>query len=282
MNTEVPLVIQLIQSLSRDIANDSLALPSLPDLATHLQELRATDDLAPRRLADAILGDIATSARLVQIANSAANRRGQTVESVGQAVARLGTEASLNIALSFALEQMFSARSPAIDLYLHQTWRHGRETAAAARVLAEQNTLLNPELAMLAGLLHGIGKLPLLRIVDDRPEIAQDRDALDRLLSSLHPAAGCRVLRAWQLPAAIVDVPADCLDFARSHPGPADYADVVAVALVLGEGLKALADNLDRTAIPAFAKLDIDPRADASSVLDAEALRNSRELVGAV
>lgn len=279
MNASVgPIEIPLMQQLSRAVAADTLALPSLPEIAQQLQTLRGTTDIEPARLVALISRDMATAARLVQIANSAANRRGLVVESVNAAVARLGTELSFNIAMSFAMQQLFTARSPLVDQRLRHAWRRGQEVAALARVLAAQCTLLNPELAMLAGLMHGIGKLPVLRIADGDAAVSADPAALDRLVEALHPAAGCRVLRAWKFPEMIVDTPAQCLDLERSHDGPADYADVVTVALLQSAALEEL--QCDAPNIPAFEKLDMSPSVDVIEVVGAETLAASRELIG--
>ncbi|HEU0196215.1 MAG TPA: HDOD domain-containing protein [Nevskiaceae bacterium] len=259
MDNEFPIALGLIQQLSRAIADNALPLPAPPELATRLQELRKDPDLEPALLVHVIEHDMATSAELVRVANSAANRRGQVVGSVNAAVARLGTDLSLNLALSFSLEQLFRAHSPLVDQRLRRTWKRGQAVAAAATELACSHSHLNPELAMLAGLLHGIGKLPILKIVDSDARIASDARALDYFITALHPAAGCRVLQAWQFPAAITEIPTQCADLERSHAGDADYADVVTVALlktsVPGEPL----GSVDWANVPACRKLGVEP-----------------------
>lgn len=273
--------IPLMQTLSRAIASDTLTLPTLPEVAQRLQRLRDDPGLEPAQLVAEISRDMATAGRLLQIANSAAYRRGRPADSLSAAVARLGMELSCTIAIAFSMEQLFCGRSPLINLRLRQAWIRGQEVAALARVLATTYTVLNPELAMLAGLLHGVGKLPILRIADADDFVARDAAALDRLLQALHPAAGCRVLRAWKFPEAVADVPLQCLDFDRHHEGPADYADVLTVArLHTARAADCLPPGLDVNQVQAFTKLDISPAVDVIEVIDADALAASREMLG--
>lgn len=76
--------------------------------------------------------------------------------------------------MGFAAEQMFHARSPVVDRMLRQAWVRRQEVAALAHVLTLHYAALNPELALLAGLVHEISALPILRLAGDHPSVAHD------------------------------------------------------------------------------------------------------------
>ncbi|PTU33054.1 HDOD domain-containing protein [Stenotrophobium rhamnosiphilum] len=254
---------RLMNAVREGIAKDRLPLPTLPEVALRIQELARDKNVTASRMAAEISRDPATAARLLRIANSSAQRSIRKIDNLQMAVARLGIDLTNSIVTTLTMSQLFRARSELVGRFLKASWVRSQEIAAMSHVMAAHFTVLKPELAMLAGLTHEIGVLPILRLADDFPEINEDPAALERVLQQLHPRTGCLVLRVWNFPPEIVDVPMLHLDFSRRHDGPADYADVVTVANLqshVGQNT-ALAD-IDRTRVPAFQKLDISPEVD--------------------
>jgi HD-like signal output (HDOD) protein len=272
-----------MQAVRDGIANDRLPLPTLPEVALRIQQLARDEDVSAGRLATEISRDPATAARLLKIANSASQRALRKVDNLQMAVARLGMDLTGSIVIGLTIEQLFRARSGVIARRLQASWARSQEVAAMAHVLATHYTLLKPELAMLAGLTHEIGVLPILRLADDFPEVADDPVALERVLMQLHPRTGNLVLRMWNFPPEIADVPMRHLDFARRHDGPADYADVITVANLQSHvGRDHPLAQVDRTQVPAFEKLDISPEVDMFEVEDiGDELQESRAMLEA-
>lgn len=254
---------RLMEAVREGIAQDRLPLPTLPEVALRIQELARDENVSAGRMANEISRDPATAARLLKVANSASQRALRKVDNLQMAVARLGMDLTSSIIISLTIKQLFRARSEIISRYLKASWVRSQEVAAMAHVMATHYTVLKPELAMLSGLTHEIGILPILRLADDFPEISEDPAALERVLAQLHPRIGCLVLRTWNFPPEIVDVPMQHLQFSRRHAGPADYADVVMVAnLQIHIGGDTALARVDRTQVPAFEKLDISPEVD--------------------
>src|SRR3546814_9810847 len=94
---------------------------------------------------------------------------------------------------------MFAKGAPLIEAKLRKSWQQSVDVAAAAQVLAAQCTLLNPEMAMLAGLVHDIGTLAILRLAESHQAVLDDQQELDNVLDVLSPRIGCLVLQAWHL-----------------------------------------------------------------------------------
>ena len=254
---------RLMNAVREGIAQDRLPLPTLPEVALRIQELARDRNVSASRMASEIARDPATAARLLRIANSSAQRALRKIDNLQMAVARLGIDLTSNIVTSLTMAQLFRARSEGVGRYLKASWVRSQEVAAMAHVMAAHFTVLKPELAMLAGLTHEIGVLPILRLADDFPEINDDPAALQRVIEKLHPRTGCLVLRVWNFPPEIIDVPMLHLDLTRRHDGPADYADVVTVANLQGHvGRDTALAKVDRSRVPAFEKLDISPEVD--------------------
>src|SRR5690606_13795497 len=87
-------------------------------------------------------------------------------------------------------------------------------------------------------------------------------------IERLHPQLGERILRTWEFPEAIVEVPVQVRDFTRVSAA-VDHADIVQVVILQSHaGTRHPLNELDWTSIPAFARLGLDPRADSQSEQD--------------
>lgn len=239
------------------LTHDRLTLPTLPEVALHIQELLRSEDVSTARIVKEIQSDPALTVRLIRVANSAAVRGGRGVDSIPQAVTRLGLQYTRLLVNGLVLEQMFRSGDPALKDRLGSCWRESVDVAALARALAAQCTLLQPEMAMLAGLVHRIGTLPILRMAESHTDTISTPAELDEVIDALAPRVGSMVLSAWNFPAELVDLPTLWPDLGREHDGAADYADVVIVAALR---LRAERDGTPVPAgLPAFAKLDLEP-----------------------
>lgn len=233
------------------LAHDRLTLPTLPEVAHGIRCLVRNDDVSAARLAREILRDPAIAVRLIRVANSAAMRGGHHVANVQQAVTRLGFEYTRMLVDGLALEQMFRAHDRNLHERLLLCWRDSVEVAALARALAEQCTLLPPEMAMLAGLVHRVGVLPILRLAETHAHTVDSDKVLDETIDALAPRIGRMILQAWHFPPELVEVPVLWADLSRDHAGAADYADVIIVAVLR---LRGAPDAF----APAFRKLDLE------------------------
>lgn len=245
------------------LARDRLVLPTLPEIALHVRQLAQREDVSAATLAVELQKDPALAVRLIRVANSAAQRTSSRVDNVRQAVTRLGFDYTRLLVSGLVIEQMFARGAPVIEARLRRSWRHSVEAAAAAQVLAAQCTLLNPEMAMLAGLVHDIGILPILRLAESHQAVLDDPLELDNVIEVLAPRIGCMVLQAWHFPPELVEVPQQWRQFGEDHEGPPSFADVVRVAVLQSApGQELPLSRIDRGAVPAYRKLDVSPELD--------------------
>ncbi len=249
------------------IESDKLVLPTLPEAALQVREIAESEDSAIADLVKVISNDTALSARIIRVCNSPLFRGSRAIENLNMAVSRLGMAYTSSLAMGLAMEQMFQATSEMVDKRLRATWQTSTEVAGICHVLAQHYTSLKPEQATLAGLVHLIGVLPILRYVEDR-DIQISEEELDTVIEQLHPELGATILNRWDFPEELRNVPKDFADFQRQVPA-ADYADLVMVAnLELAAGTDHPWASLDRTQISAFARLGMDPEADMNEEED--------------
>lgn len=224
----------LLQRIIADVKSGRLRLPSLPDIA---HKIRATVNDPRRSAADiarVVQFDPALATRLIQIANSPLYRGAKKFDNCHSAITRIGLAAVRNLVTGLALHGLFEARTPLLRARLQETWQHSCRVAAISSVLARVTQGLDPDRALLAGLIHDIGVLPLLRYVEAEGWSGDALDAarLEGLIARLRGALGSFVLKTWQFEPELAAIPAQAEDVNRDSGPRADYGDIVLVAHV--------------------------------------------------
>lgn len=255
MSLEQEFLTELVDA----IKHDRLTLPTLPEVALKIRDAANDPEVNSNTLSSVIGQDAALAARIIKVANSPLMRGAVSVDNLQLAITRMGISFVRNLATGLAMEQMFQATHDMVDKRLRRSWEHSLEVASISHVLASNFTKLKPDQATLAGLVHEIGILPILTLAEDNPEILEKESVLDKIISRLHGRVGRAIMKAWEFPAELLDVPMGCLDFTRQSEGSgADYVDVVTVAKLqsLNENDDPFPD-LDLSTVPAFAKLGL-------------------------
>ncbi|MFC1747283.1 HDOD domain-containing protein [Pseudomonadota bacterium] len=265
---------KFIATLMDDIAKGRLELPTLPEVAMKVRKMAEDPSVSGDKLAKIISTDAALSARLVQVANSVFFRGLTPVEDVRTAVIRLGGICVRNVVSSLVMSQIYQAKEvKAIKKDLHTLWIHGARVAAISNVLAKRLTKLNADEAMLAGLIHDIGTLPILKRALDFPDILEDRAALQRVIDYMHTDIGKMIIEDWHFPKELVTAVAEHENFERDENPEPDYADIVLLANLhsyMGTTNNRYA-NVDWTSLPALKKLGLTPEQSIATMAEAQA-----------
>lgn len=217
------------EELRADIAANRIQLPTLPEVALRVRDAVESENTSAAEIAEMVTQDPALAARLLQVANSPLYRARNPIDNVQMAITRMGIKLVKNLVISLAMKQIFQATSHDLDETFRELWNDSLEVAAMARVFSEDADGLEPEQAMLAGLVHNIGALPILTKLDHDFGFDTDPELIEQLLAELAPELGCSILREWQFAEALQNVPKDCLDLERTREKP-DYADIVLAA----------------------------------------------------
>jgi len=264
----------LLETVANDlitqIKEDSLILPSLPEVCLRVRDVAEDIESSIPQLAAIISQDAALAARVVKVANSPLMRTPSEVTDIATAVARLGINFTSNLAMGLAMEQMFQATSDAVDKRMRAIWTQSSEIASICHVMATHYTKLLPDQAMLGGLIHKIGALPVLAYAEDNNALLNDGLALDKLIEKLHPIIGSHIVKAWKFPIELLNVPSQYLKFDRT-PAKVDYADLVQVAVLQSTtGTNHPYTKLDWSTIGAFERLGISPEIEMTKMVDLE------------
>ncbi len=249
---------RILQDLLNDLESSRLTLPTLPEVALKIRDEIDKENVTAAAIAKVISSDAALSAKLLQVANSPLYRAKNPIENIKAAIARLGYMQVKNLVNSLVMKQMFQATSDLLDQKLRDCWNHSAQVAAIASVIAAQTPGLEKDQAMLIGLVHDIGKLPILVHAEEMPELLDNEELLNSLLARLHTTIGEKILTSWQLPESLVRAASEHENLHYRHEGAPDYTDVAIVANLQSLcGQDHPLGRVDWSTIPAFEKLGI-------------------------
>ena len=223
-----------IDQLLHDIEDRQLSLPTLPDIARKVQHMIDDINFSADQIVAVISGDPAIAAQVVKTANSGTFAGKPQVNNVRAAVTRLGYAPLRNLITSIvSVTDRAQSDHPVIRKHLNEFWEHSREVATYCYMLAKNVKTLNPDQAMLAGLVHDIGTLPLCLHAEKNSE-RLDQETLEELIWSFRSTISERLLHAWNFPAEIIDAVIGHEDLHRlNDERQANYTDIVAVANLL-------------------------------------------------
>ncbi|HHM05192.1 MAG TPA: HDOD domain-containing protein [Gammaproteobacteria bacterium] len=267
-----------------DLNANRVTLPSLPEVAMRVRNIIEDPKVTPAKIEIAVSADPALTARLLKVVNSPAYRGATEITHLRMAITRLGPMALRNLTLSLAMEQLYQARGahPSLRQHLHEVWQHSVQVATLSHAFARKFTTLAPDQALLAGLVHDIGKLPVLSRAELEPELLEDEEVLKRVARRLHTTIGPTVLDEWHFPKELVAVTAEHEAVQSSRTGPVDYVDVVIVANLhsyLGNPQRLT--EVDWNQIPAFGRLGLTPGESVAAMEEArEELKEIQALFG--
>ncbi|GAB3379718.1 HDOD domain-containing protein [Spongiibacter taiwanensis] len=220
---------QIRSDIIRAIEDDSIVLPTLPEVALEVREAASDPDVSIPVLATIIEHDSSLAARILRVSNSSLLRAQEPVVDVKTAISRIGLSYTSTLVTALAMQQIFLSTKENLNARMRALWVHSTDVAAICNTLAKSQRHLKPELATLAGIIHQIGALPLLNYAVGRGFLRDHPTMLDQVLVQLAPEIGTRILESWGFAPELVNVPVDHLKFDR-EVDRADYADLVTVA----------------------------------------------------
>ena len=224
---------RIVDELSREMERNEFVLPAMPAWAANVLRLLDNIALSAGKVASAVTPDPAFVALLLKTANGAFYASMPKVDNINIAVARVGYEKLRNLVISISIAELSIIEKPALKKHLAKFRDHGREVAAICYVLAKSQQHLTQDQAMLAGLIHDIGKLPLLLYMEGK-NLPVDGEAITTVMPKYSALVGERLLKRWKFPPDLVEVPRAHEDIHRNTASTrSSYADVVTVANML-------------------------------------------------
>ncbi|HED12725.1 MAG TPA: HDOD domain-containing protein [Gammaproteobacteria bacterium] len=221
----------VLEAIFDDLKRNSLALPSLPEVALRVQRSIEAQESA-EKIARIIEADPVVSAKLMRASNSVIFRGVSKISSVAMVVARLGLQRTRQLVLTFAMDNLFRSDVPSLLKRMQRLWSSSTQIAAVAHVLVTHYGIrVDKDSATLAGLICQIGVVPLLDRASKMPKFTNMTESqIESMLHRNQGQVGTLVLKKWDFPVDLAVVPETSSDWLRDHEGPPDLVDVILVS----------------------------------------------------
>ncbi|MBL4910279.1 MAG: HDOD domain-containing protein [Alteromonadaceae bacterium] len=199
MATENALYMILVEKIKQE----TLVLPTLPEIALKVRQAADDPEVNLHKMGEIIGQDPALSLGMLKVANSVVFGRRVKVETVNQAVTRIGLRQIKSIATAMALEQVFVSHNEFISGYMKKSWNKTIDVASVAIALmtkyltSHKHDGLALDTLTLAALVHNIGVLPILTEAEHHQDIFANPTFLQQAIIKLSSKVGAAVSKAW-------------------------------------------------------------------------------------
>jgi HD-like signal output (HDOD) protein len=203
-----------VDPVLRNVLDGANTLPSMPETYWRLMDVLEQENVTPRQVADVLRLDVAMTAKILVLTNSAYFRKGVMVTTVERCLTILGFNLFRLLAASTFVFKILGDRCSVAQEF------NFRQFDAQANLVARttKRMLINPFLvqeAYTVGLLHDIGSLVLATCLPSTyDEIATDvrlhgmprREAEIDHLGTPASTLGAYVMTLWGMPDELVDI----------------------------------------------------------------------------
>lgn len=247
------------------------SLHAFPDVYFKLKQALDDPSSSTTHIAEVVGRDPALTSRLLKLANSPLYGFPKRVESLARGVMMIGATELCMLAMGLSVMGMF-AGIPAGMLTTRQIWSHAVGCAVLSRIVAARLRGVSRERCFVAGLLHDVGRLVMLKTLPEhmsriflvaRCEKTPIFEVERRFLGYDHTQVAAAAVAAWKLPPLIGEA-------IRHHHDPdaapdipleasvVHLADLMTIALEIGSNGSCLVPPLcpgawDRLDLPVSA-----------------------------
>lgn len=256
---------EFLAELYHLINNNQLVLPARPEVALKIQEMTNDPDAGIDALTEIIQRDGTIAGALLHATNSPLFRAAKEIKTIREAVLRLGFRNTRMLAVNLALRQAFRAKNEVTRAAMQESWTESVLCSAYGYVIAEVTHRLDRERALLAGLVAGIGAVPIIQFLETRGQ-GQTLAQVQSLVAKLASITGVLVINYWGLGDDLVTVAEHYgeWDYRAAEPDYASIAIVARWAALHSEGREVP----DAGAVPAFAVLGLTPPAPGEPIAE--------------
>ena len=229
---------RFVRGLATELSAGRVDLPSFPDIAMRVRKALDDESATVEQIARIIGSEAALAATVFTMASSPAmGYSGQPITDLKSAVARIGLSNVRAAALAFSLGQLRKAvQFQSIREDLNRLWQRSTYVAAVARVVAMRVDNVNPDFAMLAGLLHNIGAVYVLARIQRQPTLANQPAVCRDILKDWTPGISRSIAENWGMPEEVVEAIGEQAEPDAARRGVPKVSDALGLALLSNPG----------------------------------------------
>lgn len=206
-----------------------LKTPSFPDVALKMRQAIQQDcDIAD--LVKIVNMDPVISAKLIQVVNSPFYMPMIPISNCFNAINRLGRKTTRDLVITFSLKNLIKSEKPLIKKLIQQNWLQSIKVSSISFTLAKLTKKVDSDEALLAGLLHNIGVLPILTFADGLPENSYQPADIELCINEVNGQIGSFILAEWEFPDNLKQIPLQSSDWLTSTSEKLSLNDIVLLA----------------------------------------------------
>lgn len=217
----------IVELIKTRLASGTLSVPVFHAVALKLQQVLARPEFSVEEVHQLINADPGLASQVLRCANSAFYAGLSKVSTIKEAIVRLGSREVANLAMLTTQQDLYRSDDAKYNAIMQTLWKHAFCCAAGSKWLAQKAGFAGQaQEAFLAGLLHDIGKLFLLKAMEevcrgDAQRGNASASVLGEVLLTLHVEQGHELMVQWHLPEIYCDV------VARHHEEQWDHGNVL-------------------------------------------------------
>lgn len=196
-----------VEVIKEQLASEELNLPMFHPIAIKLQGILAVKDFTIEQVVALIIKDQALTSQILRLANSAFFSGLAKVTTITEAVVRMGAKEIASVAMLASQQNSYNSfTNPELKKHAQLLWRHAIGCAIGTRWLSERTGYKHlAQEAFIAGLLHDIGSLLILKVLEgiliaDPNVKGVSRDLAVEIMTAMHSDSGYQLMQKWNLP----------------------------------------------------------------------------------
>lgn len=223
---------EFIEGLTAELSAKELIFPTSLNATMKIRKALNNPDISNDAVARIISAEPVLSAQVLRLSNSILyNRSNKRISELRAATLLLGFAAVRNVAISVGMKQLTEHKSSGQSSQrMEGLWTRSLRVAAMSYVVAKELTKLSPEKALLAGLLHDVGKFYILNRARHYQDLFSSEKALWDVVDQWHGSIGSAILENWEMSDDIRAAVMDCRSPDIPRGSKPTLTDVVAAA----------------------------------------------------
>ncbi|NTV12723.1 MAG: HDOD domain-containing protein [Desulfobulbaceae bacterium] len=200
MNEEI----SLLDRIDRIIGSDDFNLPVFSDIAIKIRNMMSSENFEIQEVVRVISSDQSLASEVLRVANSPFYAGLTKIATLREAAVRMGAKQLADLVMVASERNNYRASDKEVQALLNKLWRHAVGVALASQWLAKKlgyADRLNE--ALLGGLIHDIGKLAVLKVVDQlkvKEGLSFPVEFVMEVVNSVHAQQGYKLAQRWRLP----------------------------------------------------------------------------------
>ena len=192
----------IVEDIYSRLKSGNINLPASSQIVMKFKEM--TDrGLNLQEVTDLLKQDIAISSKLISVSNKVYYRGIAESRTLEQAIKRLGLSNTMSYVDVICNRSLYKTKSKQFIGIFEKLWEHSLSCAYVSQIVSEAIDLVPSNAIFTMGLLHDIGKLVLLQVLDEleiQGKLEEETDMVElfNTLDKLHGEFGAVLLKNWR------------------------------------------------------------------------------------